>query len=136
MPDDQKSKKLKRLVAVQRHIEKMAENELAASTRERAEVADAMSRTAGVMTSLDPVHRSLSHHYLDRYARLTTRDRQLSHLQKVQETRVARERTKADKLEEKMKEAVEGESRRADDNAVYDLLEMAVALQHASLQQA
>ncbi|HLP69634.1 MAG TPA: hypothetical protein VK181_19145, partial [Rhizobium sp.] len=65
-----------------------------------------------------------------------TRDRQLSHLQKVQETRVARERTKADKLEEKMKEAMEGESRHADDNAVYDLLEMAVALQHTSLQQA
>lgn len=135
MAEVEKSRKLKRLVAVQRHVEKMAENELSMVIRERAEVAEATNRTVRVMTSLDPLHRPLSRHYLERFAKLTSRDRQLGNLQRTQETRLARERKKGDRLEEKMKEARQAETRVTDDNAVYDLIEMTLALKDTSLQQ-
>ncbi len=134
MAGDEKSKKLKRLVAVQRHIEKMAENELSMVIRERNEVAEATVRTVGVMTSLDPLHRPLSRHYLERFSRLTSRDKQLGHLQRAQESRLAKERKKGDRLEEKMKGAREAEQRVADDNAVYDLVELTIALAPADRQ--
>lgn len=135
MNDPAKSKKLKRLVTVQRQIEKMAENELSAAIAERTQVAENMNRTAGFMTSLEPLHRPFSRFYIEQFSRLAARDQRLSLIQQAQETRVAKERAKGDKLEEKMKDAVEAEKRAADDNGVYDLLDMIVTLKHTSFQQ-
>ena len=57
-----RSEKLKRLVTVQRHLEKMAEIDLANTTRQRQEAAETMDAVADAINSLNPVHRSFSRH--------------------------------------------------------------------------
>lgn len=124
MASDKRSEKLKRLVTVQRHMEKMAEVELADTTRARTEVAQSMENTLEAMSSMEPVHQTFSRHYSDRYGRLVVQDRQLEGVQHFQENKVLKEKTKADRLEDRMHIARDLEDREADDNAIYDLLEI------------
>lgn len=135
MADMDRSKKLKRLVSVQRHMEKMIENELSIIVRQREEVNTAMELTANVMTSLDPIHRGLSRHYLGRFSRLATEEKQLMAARRSQEARLAKERSKGDRLDERRKEAVEQEQRAREDDAVINLLEMMITLKDTSFQQ-
>jgi hypothetical protein len=127
MAEKSRSEKLKRLVAVQRHLERIAENELADTTRQRAEVGDAMQRVIGAISSTDPVHTIFSMQYAQRYGRLTLRDQQLEGIQELIEMKVLQERTKAERLEEHMKDARELETREMDDNAVYDIIDQRFA---------
>lgn len=127
MAELDRSKKLKRLVAVQRHLEKMAESELAATTRHRAEVAQSMEVVIEAIGSMEPVHRQFSQSYAERFGRLTLKEQQLESVQQIQENRVLKERTKADRLEEHMKEARDLEDREAADQAIYDLLEITLS---------
>ncbi|MFB9950193.1 hypothetical protein ACFFP0_15125 [Rhizobium puerariae] len=124
-----RSDKLKRLVAVQRHIEKMAEHELAATTRHRAEVSQSMEDVIEAIGSMEPVHRQFSQHYAERFGRLTTKERQLAGVQQLQEMKVLKERTKGDRLEENMKEARDLEDREAADNAIYELIEITLGIE-------
>jgi aminoglycoside phosphotransferase (APT) family kinase protein len=119
-----RSDKLKRLVTVQRHMERMAEIELSKTTQARQMVGDAMTDTLAALTSFDPIHQALSGSYSTRYGRLKTQDKQLENLQEVNELRVLRERTKADKLEEHFLEARQHEEREADDKSIEDLMEI------------
>ncbi|MBB6179911.1 hypothetical protein [Pseudorhizobium flavum] len=136
MADEQnRSKKLKRLVSVQRHMEKMAEHELAATTKHRAEVAQSMEVVIQAIGSIDPIHRSFSQNYAERFGRLTIKDGQLENIQQIQEMKVLRERTKGDRLEEHMKKAREQEERQASDQAIYDLLEITFAAPASSKVQ-
>jgi hypothetical protein len=122
-----RSEKLKRLVAVQRHLERIAENELADTTRQRNEVSQSMEKLIDAISSADPVHMVFSVQYAERYARLTLKDQQLDGIQKLIETKVLQERTKADRLEDHMMDARELEMREADDNAVYDIIDQRFA---------
>lgn len=124
-----RSQKLKRLVTVQRHIEKMAEHELAATTRHRAEVAQSMEETIEAIGSMNPIHRQFSLNYAERFSRLTTKEKQLAGVQQLQEMRVLKERTKGDRLEDNMKDAREHEDREAADNSIYELIELTLAVQ-------
>ncbi|MDS7596193.1 hypothetical protein [Agrobacterium tumefaciens] len=124
MASDKRSDKLKRLTAVQRHMEKMAEVELADTTRVRSEVSQSMDNVLEAMSSMDPLHQMFSKHYSDRYGRLIVKDRQLAGVQQLQENKVLKEKTKADRLQEKMLGARDLEDREADDNAIYELLEI------------
>ena len=136
MADEQnRSKKLKRLVSVQRHMEKMAEHELAATTQHRAEVAQSMEVVIQAIGSIDSIHRSFSQNYAERFGRLTIKDGQLESIQQIQEMKVLRERTKGDRLEEHMKKAREQEERQASDQAIYDLLEITFAAPASSKVQ-
>ena len=128
---DTRSKKLKRLVNVQRHLEKMAEGELAATNQQRQEVAESMDKVIDAIGSMAPVHRQFSKTYAERFGRLMVKDKQLSGVQQVLEARVLRERTKGDRLEEQMKEARGLEDRERDDSAIYDLLELTLAAETA-----
>lgn len=119
-----RSKKLKRLVAVQRHLEKMAEGELSATTVQRVEVGQQMDLVIDAIGSMTPLHMQFSRNYSERFGRLMIKDKQLAGVQQVLEARVIRERTKGDRLEEHMKDARDDEDRERDDNAIYDLLEM------------
>lgn len=127
MAEKTRSEKLKRLVTVQRHLERIAELELADTTRQRAEVSQSMERVIDAIGSADPVHMVFSKHYADRFGRLTSRDQQLEGIQSLIETKVLQERTKADRLEDHMKDARVLETREADDNAVYDMLDQRFA---------
>lgn len=127
MAEKNRSEKLKRLVAMQRHLERIAENELADTTRQRAEVTESMERVMTAIGSVDPVHMAFSIHYAERYGRLMIRDQQLESIQTLIQMKVQQERTKADRLEEHMNDARELEVREADDNAVYDIIDQRFA---------
>ena len=122
-----RSDKLKRLVTVQRHLEKMAEIDLANTTRQRQEVNETMEVVVEAINSLEPVHRSFSHHYSGQYSRLQQQEQMLANVQQMHEMRVVRERTKGDRMEERMKEARSAEEREAADDAIYDLIDQHIA---------
>lgn len=122
-----KSQKLKRLVAVQRHLEKMAELDLADTARQRQEIAAGLDRVIEALGSMDPVHRLFSQSYAERFSRLSGDDRRMADVQRVQENVVLRQRTKAERLEDKMLEARDHEDREAEDNALQDLMDLTFA---------
>ncbi|MBP2548036.1 hypothetical protein J2858_000929 [Neorhizobium galegae] len=109
---------------MQRHLEKMAEGELAATSVQRVEVGQQMDLVIEAIGSMTPLHMQFSRNYSERFGRLMIKDKQLAGVQQVLEARVIRERTKGDRLEEHMKDARMDEDRERDDNAIYDLLEM------------
>jgi len=124
MGPESRSKKLKRLVNVQRQLEKMAESDLAATARQRREVAESMEVVIVAIGAMDGVHRLFAQNYAERFGRLTLRDQQLTGVQRMQEIRVLRERTKGDRLEGHMKEARMDEDRLQADESIYDLIDM------------
>ncbi|PDT03148.1 hypothetical protein CO666_16375 [Rhizobium chutanense] len=127
MVEKNRSQKLKRLLLVQRHLERMAENDLAETSRQRVEVNAAMDDVILALGSMDPVHHAFSQNYADRFGRLSIKDKQLTGMQEIHEMRLARERAKGDRFEESMNDALEAERREADDNAVYDVIDQQFA---------
>ena len=121
-----RSEKLKRLVAVQRHLEQMAESELAETARQRRDLAETIDVVVDAMGSASPLHAMFSGHYASQLGRLVQKDQMLLGIQQVHETRVLKERAKGDRLEENMKDARVLEDRTADDNAIYDLVDQHV----------
>ncbi|MBY3616423.1 hypothetical protein [Rhizobium bangladeshense] len=135
MIEKSRSQKLKRLLSVQRHIERMAENDLAETSRQRIEVNAAMDDVIVALGSMDPVHHAFSQNYADRFGRLSIKDQQLTGMQQIHEMRLTRERAKADRLEEGMKATLDAERREADDNAVYDVIDQQFATPASSKLQ-
>ncbi|ACM35549.1 MULTISPECIES: hypothetical protein [Rhizobium/Agrobacterium group] len=127
MGPDKKSKKLKRLVAVQRHLEKIAEYDLVETARQRQEIAAGLERVIEALGSMDPVHRLFAQSYADRFDRLSGDDRRMADVQRVQENKVLRQRTKAERLQEKMLEARGHEDREAEDETLQDLIDLTFA---------
>ncbi|THF50851.1 hypothetical protein [Allorhizobium terrae] len=122
-----KSQKLKRLVAVQRHLEKIAELDLADTARQRQEISAGLNRVIDALGSMDPVHRLFAQSYAERFSRLSSDDRRMADVQRVQENVVLRQRTKAERLEDKMIEARDHEDREAQDNTLQDLIDLTFA---------
>lgn len=123
-----RSDKLERLVKVQRHLEHMAEVELANTTRARQDVQENLNAVVEAIGSLNSVHQIFAGLYSGQISRLTAKDQHLETVQQIHENRMMRERTKGDRLEESMKEARDDERREADDAAVYDVLDQQIAL--------
>jgi hypothetical protein len=123
-----RSEKLKRLVAVQRHMERMAEIDLANTTRTRQEIAVKMDDAMLAIGSFEPVHIGLKDQYARQYGRLSGSDQQMANLQAVQENRILREKAKGDRLDEHFRDARSSEEREREDNAVIDVIEMRLAL--------
>ncbi|HTO32845.1 MAG TPA: hypothetical protein VL202_16935 [Pararhizobium sp.] len=121
-----RSEKLKRLVAVQRHLEQMAESELAETARQRRELAETIDVVVDAMGSASPLHAMFSGHYSSQLGRLAQKDQMLLGIQQVHETRVLKERVKGDRLEENMKDARALEDRATADEAIYDLVDQHV----------
>jgi hypothetical protein len=130
-----KSDKLKRLVAVQRHMERMAESDLGITAQRIEENARSMETVMEAIGSLDPLHRLFAQNYADRFDRLSNTDKQLHGLQQVQEMKLMRERAKGDRLEENMKDARDHEERERDDDAIYDLIDLQFATPASSKLQ-
>jgi hypothetical protein len=135
MAEVTRSQKLKRLVAVQRHLEQMAEYDLAETSRQRAEVSEQIDSVVSALGSMDPVHHAFSQSYADRFGRLTIKDKQLTGMQQIHEMRVTQERAKGDRLENGMREALQAERREADDNAIYDVIDQRFATPASSKVQ-
>jgi len=123
-----RSEKLKRLVAVQRHLERMAESELAETSRQRAALAETIEVVVDAMGSAHPMHRMFSGHYASQLGRLVQKDQMLLGIQQVHESRMLKERAKGDRLEESMKDARLSEEREAADNTILDLIDQHVAV--------
>ncbi|WP_026613195.1 hypothetical protein [Ensifer aridi] len=123
-----RSEKLKRLVAVQRHLERMAESELVETTRQRAALAETIDAVVDAMGSAHPMHRMFSGHYASQLGRLVQKDQMLLGIQQVHESRMLKERAKGDRLEESMKDARVSEEREAADNSILDLIDQHVSV--------
>ncbi|WP_275788913.1 hypothetical protein [Pararhizobium gei] len=121
-----RSEKLKRLVAVQRHLEQMAESELAETARQRRQLADTIDVVADAMGSASPLHAMFSGHYASQLGRLAQKDQMLHGIQQLHETRVLKERAKGDRLQENMQDARVLEDREEADNSIYDLVDQHV----------
>jgi hypothetical protein len=122
-----RSEKLKRLVAVQRHLERMAESELAETTLQRGVLAETIDVVVDAMGSAHPMHRMFSGYYASHLGRLVQKDQMLLGIQQVHEARMLKERAKGDRLEESMKDARLTEEREAADNQILDLIDQHVA---------
>ncbi len=130
---EKRSKRLARLVAVQRRLEEMAEADLAETNRERDRVRDAVEGTVGAMGSMDDVHLMFSRVYAVRIASLTMKDQRLQGLAGAQERRLKTERTRRDRLEERGRSADAAERRAEEDEDLYDLAERAGGTPRSSL---
>lgn len=129
---EDRADKLKRLVRVQRQIERVAEIELAVILRERAIVDDTRTALVDALGSLSPLHQSMATHYTKRFSGLETRDRRLTGMQAMQEKRVLTEKTKADRLKDQARDAATAEERQAEDDGLLDLLDMVMAADRGS----
>lgn len=121
-----RSQKLKRLVAVQRHLEQMAEADYVEMVRQREALAETIDVVVDAMGSAHPMHRMFSGHYSSQVGRLVQKDQMLLGIQQTHEVRMLRERAKADRLEENMKEARQSEEREEADNSIDDLIDQHV----------
>jgi hypothetical protein len=128
MAKQSRSEKLDRLVKVQRHLEQMAEADLANTMRARQEIQDNLVAVVDAIGSLAPVHQIFAGLYSGQISRLTAKDQHLQTMQQIHENKMLREKAKGDRLEENMKDAREHERREADDAAVYDVIEQQIAL--------
>jgi hypothetical protein len=132
MAKQSRSEKLERLVKVQRHLEHMAEAELASTARARQEVQESLGAVVDAIGSLAPVHQIFAGLYSSQISRLTAKDQQLETMQHIHENKMMRERAKGDRLEENMEDAREQEDREAEDLAIYDILDQQMALKFRS----
>lgn len=130
-----KSKKLKRLVNVQRQLEQIERMKLADTMRKREEVAAALERVIEALGSLDPVHRLFAQSYADRFARLTRDDKRLAEFQRVEENQILREKTKGDRLAERMKEARVEEDQERAETSLMELLDITLVTPASSKLQ-
>jgi hypothetical protein len=128
MAKQSRSEKLERLVKVQRHLEHMAEADLANTTRARREVQESLAAAVEAIGSLAPIHQIFAGLYSGQISRLTAKDQHLETIQQSHESKMSRERAKGDKLEEGMKEARAEEDREAEDMAIYDILDQQIAV--------
>lgn len=126
-----RSDKLKRLVNVQRQLEKIAETELADLSARRVEVQESLVAAVEAVGSVNPVHQLFVPVYAGQISRLTVRDSQLAGQQSVQEQKILRERAKGDRLEESMREARTHENRMAEDEQIFDLVDQTIGLEQS-----
>ncbi|MBP2235617.1 hypothetical protein J2Z31_002109 [Sinorhizobium kostiense] len=122
-----RSEKLKRLVAVQRHLERIAESELAEIASQRGLLSETITSVVDAMGSAHPLHRMFSGYYGSQLGRLVQKDQMLLGIQEVHEARIAKERAKGDRLEESMMDARLMEEREAADAQILDLIDQYVA---------
>lgn len=115
--------KLRRLVRVQRQIERMAENDLSLILREKAKLDDAREALVAAIGSLEPLHQAMSAQYTRRFSGLEAKSQRLAGMRALQEKRLLTERMKADRLDESARGAAEDEAREAQDETLLDLLE-------------
>jgi hypothetical protein len=130
MAKQTRSEKLNRLVKVQRHLEHMAEADLANTTRQREEVQASLNATVEAIGSMEPIHQIFAGLYSGQISRLTAKDQHLHNVQQIHENKMLVERTKGDRLAEHMKEARDHEDREADDAAIYDVIDQQIAAKY------
>lgn len=128
MADQSRSAKLGRLVKVQRHLEHMAESELAVTTRARAEVADDLQAVVDAIGSVNSIHQLFASIYSSQISRLTAKDQHLQTVQQIQEQKILREKAKADRLAERAGDAREIEDNEAQERAIQELLDIHLVL--------
>lgn len=108
---------------MQRKLERLAENELSATTAERVEAAARMERLADALASPEPTFQGFSRIFGAQLSRLKTKDQILAGRQQLQETRLRSERAKAERLEERAGEAHGLEKRAAEEETLFDLID-------------
>lgn len=125
---ESRHEKLRRLAAVQRQLEHLAEIELAGLNRQRAFVEERIDSLIEALASPNPVHTGFSRLYGGQIGLYKARDQVLSGRVRLQETRLLTERTRTERLEERSRLEAQAEARAREDDAVLDILDCLGAL--------
>lgn len=114
---------LRRLVALQRQLQKLAEADLAQANREREEVRRAIENLVAAMSGMTATHRLFPHLYARQLSTLKARDQVLAGQIDLHRARINTERTRGDRVDHRLDQANLDNERHFDDEALFDLLD-------------
>lgn len=114
---------LQRLVALQRQLQKLAEADLAQANREREDVRVAIENLISAMSGMSATHRLFPHLYARQLSTLKARDQVLVGQIELHKARINTERTRGDRVGDRLDKANLDSERHFDDEALFDMLD-------------
>ncbi|MEX3007052.1 hypothetical protein [Hoeflea sp. TYP-13] len=121
---EERARNLARLAALQKQLQKLAEADLAETTRQREELRGQIEHLLEVMSGLSELHRLFPHLYARQLGTLRSREQTLIGQAQLQEQKIVRERTKNERIGEHLADAKGEAERYQEDEALLDLLEL------------
>ncbi len=114
---------LRRLMRLQRQLQRLAEADLAHAMREREEVRQAIENLVDAMSGMSTPHNLFPHLYASRLGSLKARDQVLAGQIELHKTRINTERTRGDRVGERLDRVNLDRQRHVDDETLFDLLD-------------
>ncbi|MCR9137915.1 MAG: hypothetical protein NXI27_18095 [Alphaproteobacteria bacterium] len=114
---------LQRLVTLQRQLQKLAEADLAQANREREDVRIAIENLVAAMSGMSATHRLFPHLYARQLSTLKARDQVLVGQIELHKARINTERTRGDRVGDRLDKANQDSERHFDDEALFDMLD-------------
>lgn len=114
---------LRRLVALQRQLQRLAEADLAQANREREEVCSAIENLVEAMSGMSATHRLFPHLYARQLSTLKARDQMLAGQIDLHRARLNTERTRGDRVDHKLDQVNQDNERHFDEEALFDMLD-------------
>ncbi|MEW7007046.1 hypothetical protein [Lentilitoribacter sp. EG35] len=130
---EKKSKRLLRLVEIQRQKEKIVENDLALVLAEQRYTEDGVTSIIGALGDFTPVNMVMAGHYAKRLSSLETKKEKLNKHRGLLEKNKLTESVKADRISEKVIVAQSDEAREQEEEDLQDLIDGLSAREKSSL---
>lgn len=130
---EKKSKRLLRLVEIQRQKEKIAESDLALVLAEQRYADDGVVSVIGALGDFTPVNMVMADHYAKRLSSLEIKKVKLGKHRDILEKNKLTESVKADRIFEKVVAARSDEAREQEEEDLQDLIDGLSALKKSSL---
>lgn len=130
---EKKSKRLLRLVQIQRQKEKIVENDLALVLAEQRYTDDGVTSVVEALGDFTPVNMVMAGHYSKRLSSLETKKVKLDKHRNILERNKLTESIKADRISEKVIAAQSDEARDQEEEDLQDLIDGLSARKKSSL---
>lgn len=130
---EKKSKRLLRLVEIQRQKEKIVENDLALVLAEQRYTDDGVTSIIGALGDFTPINMVMAGHYAKRLTSLEGKKEKLLQHQNILERNKRAESVKADRILEKVILAQSDEAREDEEEDLQDLIDGLSAKNKSSL---
>lgn len=130
---EKKSKRLLRLVEIQRQKEKIADSDLALVLAEQRYTDDGVTSVVDALGNFTPVSMVMANHYVKRLSSLEVKKRKLDKHRDILERNKLTESVKADRISERVVQAQAGEAREQEEEDLQDLIDGLSARKKSSL---
>lgn len=130
---EKKSKRLLRLVQIQRQKEKIVESDLALVLAEQRYTDDGVASVLGALGDFTPVNMVMAGHYAKRLSSLEAKKEKLDKHRNILEKNKLTESVKADRISEKVVAAQSDEAREQEEEDLQDLIDGLSARKKSSL---